>query len=107
VGKRAVRLIREAIVLVALAALLLAGHVALERDASAAPARPACQEVYEDGAPTGTCWNWPDNPVPMPTSSYDGRAPYWEADRRPIEQNPTCWITNPGWPRCSERTDTP
>lgn len=40
-------------------------------------------------------------PQPAPTQSYDGRAPA-PADRRPIEQNPECWIADPGWPRCSE-----
>lgn len=45
-------------------------------------------------------------PLPRPTQEYDGAAPP-PADRRPVEQNPTCWIASPGWPRCSERTDTP
>jgi hypothetical protein len=107
VGGRAVRVARESLVLVALGALIVAGHLVLERDAEAAMDRPACAELYVDGAPSGTCQNWPDAPVPAPTSSYDGRAPSWGPDRRPIEQNPTCWVTNPGWPRCSERTDTP
>lgn len=69
--------------------------------------RPACAEEYENGRPTGWCQNWPDAPVPAPTSSYDGRAPAVPADRRPVEQGPTCWITDAGWPRCYERTDTP
>lgn len=70
--------------------------------------RPACAELYVNGRPSGICQNWPDAPVPAPTSHYDGRRPP-EPDRRPVEQNPTCWITNAGWPRCSElteRTDT-
>ena len=47
-------------------------------------------------------------PVTQPTSAYDGRRPP-EPDRRPVEQNPTCWIQDTGWPRCrewNERTDT-
>jgi hypothetical protein len=70
--------------------------------------RPMCAELYQDGRPTGTCCNWPDNPVSAPTSSYDGRRPP-EPDRRPVEQNPSCWIADAGWPRCrewNERTDT-
>lgn len=47
-------------------------------------------------------------PVPSPTG-YPGPAPV--VDKRPIEQNPECWIADAGWPRCSElndeRTDTP
>lgn len=107
-GGRAVRVAREIIVLVAVVALLVAGHLALEGTARGANVvtRPACAELYVDGVPTGVCQNWPDAPVPAPTSSYDGRAPHWGPDRRPIEQNPTCWVTNPGWPRCSEGTDT-
>jgi hypothetical protein len=46
-------------------------------------------------------------PTTLPTSAYDGKAPP-RPDRRPVEQNPSCWIASPGWPRCSEleRTDT-
>lgn len=45
-------------------------------------------------------------PAPRPTQEYDGLAPP-PGDRRPVEQNPDCWIASAGWPRCSERTDTP
>ena len=37
-------------------------------------------------------------PVPNPTSAYDGQGPSVEPDRRPIGQNPGCWIGTPGWP---------
>ena len=88
--------------------ILVACTVALSAVTEPPPTthRPACAELYENGRPTGTCQNWPDAPVPAPTTFYDGRRPP-EPDRRPVEQNPTCWITDAGWPRCHERTDTP
>ena len=56
-------------------------------------------------ATTGRDGSVSTRPAPVPTSHYDGRPPP-APDRRPVEQNPTCWITNAGWPRCYERTDT-
>jgi hypothetical protein len=98
VGSRAVRLILAAL---AASSVLTACGDRVETF----PSRPACAEEYVNGRPTGWCQNWPDAPVPAPTSSYDGRiAP--AGDRRPIEQNPTCWITNPGWPYECKRSDT-
>ena len=80
------KMIRELLALAVVAVVVLLGSCTLEARATPAVPRPA--------------------PLTLPTPAH-GVPPAPAADRRPVEQNPMCWITNPGWPRCFERTDTP